>query len=1391
MRKQLLLLFATGTLLLANGKINGQDVVQVTRANQQQTINLSTGQVLEIQLPKTPSNGYTWCEVTSSNEKAVQRSISQLGDGDFIHAPIPIVSDDKSSVIVGQSGTQIIRYVGTSQGTTVLTLELKRPWDKNSPAIDSYSITVVSTGKYTGKYTPPLKAIKPYDKPLTSSSSLYPSHWDWRPLCTPIENQNQCGDCWAYASVATMEANILIHDGVTRDISEEFVTDCYTANNCSGCNGGLCAHQAWLASYKGANSTGGGAVYETDDPTTCNNKGTAGTCKAPYTPHETIDSYRDIGGENSNGIPPVDSIKKAIYKYGPVWAAMDCSSSAFNSYSGGILVLSGSSTDHAICMVGWRDTTVSDNSGGYWIVKNSWGTGWGVNGSGYFYVTYGSALVGSWADYIVYKGGTPHLTVDIRNTATGLSTSQYEMCSGDNQIFYGNISNGIAPYTYSWTSLGGQVSPVTSDTMTFTALTPGTYNAILTVTDKNNFNAKDTVKIIVDSIPNLTVSYDQSICKGACVSLSAGTSFNNTELELFEGYVGGPILTSCTCSSLNANVCPSSSKSYYAIVASNSTGCSRSKKITVTVNQPPTAFNVTGGGSYCSKADGLPVGLSGSEIGVNYQLMIDSVNTGIIIQGTGSAISFGNQTNEGIYTVSATNATTACASMMIGSALIKLNPILVVTVGSDTSICNGSSVKLSAAGGTMYAWSPAATLNDANIADPFASPSTETETMYTVTVTDMNGCTAVDSVTIKVNPLPVANAGNDQAVCYGSFVTLTATGGDSYQWNNGVVQGVAFAPDSTRTYIVTATNTNGCSASDTVVITVNPLPIVNAGADQVICAGSSATLTASGGTNYYWDNNVVNGVAFTPTATNGYSVTVVDAAGCSSFGKVIITVNPIPVSQFSSSINSYKVNYTSAKDTTYLYFWDFGDGSISNQVNPTHTFTNSGYFHSCLNVTDTTSGCQSSYCKDILIGSPSTACLAKFGYSLSGNTITMIDSSLGNPDHWYWQFGDATTSTIQDPAHTFSNNGLYTISLTISNSVTNCSDNISMQVNMNNINDCISDYDFYSDVTNSTVTYTDKSTGNITNYMWNFGDDSISTLQNPVHKYLKTGNYNVCHTVYNTSTSCYNIVCKNVTVGNTTTTCKANFIFTIDSLTRTVKFSDCSYGSPDEWTWDFGDNVTSYIQNPSHVYSKDSMYLVQLTIQNDITNCSDFIDMLVNVSSTQNLNCAFGYNAQTTRYRSSSYPVDFIAAVYGNPKKYVWDFGDGKKDSSTTTPTHIYNSTGKFEVCLFVEDHTINESDLYCKQINVNNIITNTPDYLQPNVSVYPNPAINNLMIESSQPAIVEISNMQGQLIKTFTINRDKTSIDISAFSSGMYFVKATNEKGMVMVMVMMKFIKQ
>jgi hypothetical protein len=165
---------------------------------------------------------------------------------------------------------------------------------------------------------------------------------------------------------------------------------------------------------------------------------------------------------------------------------------------------------------------------------------------------------------------------------------------------------------------------------------------------------------------------------------------------------------------------------------------------------------------------------------------------------------------------------------------------------------------------------------------------------YIVIATDGLGCTDTDTVNIIVNSLPTIAAGADQTICSGDTVTFLGSGGVSYAWNNGVSNGVPIPVTNTTTYTVTGTDANGCENTDEVIVSVNALPLLDAGADQAVCDGNSVTISGSGANSYTWDNSVSDGVAFTPTSTATYTVTGTDGNGCVNSAQVEVTVNALP-----------------------------------------------------------------------------------------------------------------------------------------------------------------------------------------------------------------------------------------------------------------------------------------------------------------------------------------------------------------------------------------------------------------------------------------------------------------------------------------------------------------
>ena len=243
-----------------------------------------------------------------------------------------------------------------------------------------------------------------------------------------------------------------------------------------------------------------------------------------------------------------------------------------------------------------------------------------------------------------------------------------------------------------------------------------------------------------------------------------------------------------------------------------------------------------------------------------------------------------------------------------------IEPTPTVSISGNTTICEGESVQLTSntTNASSYQWAP----GGESSADVTVSPTTQT--VYTLTVSNSCG-DATDQITIDVNPLPTISASNDQEICEGESVQLSASGIGQLEWSPGgeTSEDISVAPNSTTVYTVTSTNNCG-QVSEDVEVTVNPLPNADAGADQEICVGESVTLTASGGGNYIWDNlETTQSISVTPSSTQTYSVTVSSAENCEASASVSVVVNALP-SQPQISVNGSSLESSPA--TSYQWY---------------------------------------------------------------------------------------------------------------------------------------------------------------------------------------------------------------------------------------------------------------------------------------------------------------------------------------------------------------------------------------------------------------------------------------------------------------------------------------
>jgi hypothetical protein len=459
----------------------------------------------------------------------------------------------------------------------------------------------------------------------------------------------------------------------------------------------------------------------------------------------------------------------------------------------------------------------------------------------------------------------------------------------------------VAGVTYSWSPATGLTSSTVSNP-TANPIATSTYTLTATNTASGCTATDQVLVTVITSVPLADAGIDQSICIGETIMLMA----SGNALFIWDNNVSNGV-----------SFTPISTATYTLTSIDPISGCSSTDQVAVTVNALP-AVNAGADQVVCA---GTPVTLSGS--GASTYSWDNGISNGAAF----------TPASTGTYSVSGTDAN-GCVNT--DQVAVTVNALPAVNAGADQVVCAGTSVTLSGSGASTYSWA-----NGVSNGLAFAPTSTS---IYSVTGTDANGCIGTDQVLVTVNALPAVNAGVDQVVCAGTPVTLSGSGASTYSWNNGVSNGLAFAPTSTSVYSVTGTDANGCIGTDQVLVTVNALPSVNAGIDQTICAGATATLTASGAASYSWDNGISNGVSFTPVSTTAYSVSGTDANGCENADEVLVTVNDLPnVSAGADQSICKGAAVTLSGTGASTYSWDNGitDGVAFNPI-ATATYAVSG-----------------------------------------------------------------------------------------------------------------------------------------------------------------------------------------------------------------------------------------------------------------------------------------------------------------------------------------------------------------------------------------------------------------------------------------------------------------
>jgi gliding motility-associated-like protein len=432
---------------------------------------------------------------------------------------------------------------------------------------------------------------------------------------------------------------------------------------------------------------------------------------------------------------------------------------------------------------------------------------------------------------------------------------------------------------------------------------PGGHTINYSYTDGNGCSDNADQVITVNSVPVVSFSPLADVCENATVvTLTEGSPAG--------GIYSGPGVTDPDFNPAVAGVGTASLT--YTFTDIN--GCSDFADQLITVLAIPTV-TASADATICA-GDNSPVSVTGTAASYSWDNGLGAGASHVVAPPSTTT-----------YTVTGTATNTCTASDVV---VVNVNSLPIVNLAPLSDIClNATPFALS--GGTPAGGVYSGPGVSGGNFDPMSAGTGNH--LITYTFTDGNGCINQASANQFVYSAPAVTANATATnLCDGSSLTLTGGGAATYSWDNGATDGVAFVPAvGTITYTVTGIDINGCQNTDQVAVTVHPLPAVSAGADQTICEGTSLSLTGSGANSYAWNNGVIDGVSFTPSAgTLTYSVIGTDLNGCENNDDVVITVNPLPalvVSPDEIFCAGETITLTAGGATTFD--WNSGAGTSS------------------------------------------------------------------------------------------------------------------------------------------------------------------------------------------------------------------------------------------------------------------------------------------------------------------------------------------------------------------------------------------------------------------------------------------------------------------------------
>ncbi|MCX7954046.1 MAG: FG-GAP-like repeat-containing protein [Bacteroidales bacterium] len=753
----------------------------------------------------------------------------------------------------------------------------------------------------------------------------------------------------------------------------------------------------------------------------------------------------------------------------------------------------------------------------------------------------------------------------------------------------------------------------------------------------------------------------------------------------------------------------------------------------------------------------------------------------------GHGMDIGDLNNDGKIDIVGCNANDLLAYVFLNNGGISGQP---ASANNNSPVCAGQNVQLFASpSGASYQWSGPNNYSSSQQNPIITNINSAQAGTYTVNVVGSN-CYNKATTTVTLYQTPIVNAGNDQSISYNSSTQLNGSvsggsGNYTIQWspsnllnNANILNPTTVNLTQSQSFILSVTdNSSGCSSSDTVLITITGTALSASiqAANNYVCQGNSIQLTAlgTGGTGnytYQW-SSVPSGfssnsqqVTVSPTANTTYTVSINDGVTTAT-ASITITVKPLP--NVSITINPPYCAYDNiqlfANSNAQTYSWTGSNGFSSNVQNPVVGQLSPGAYWFTVTVTDQF-GCTNYSTTSFNVHAQPQAQAVAQPDSLNlyfTNTANFYGINSGNIQSWNWIINNQNYTT-QNVTYTFNQVGTYPVQLIVQNTngcydtlvfnyvVYNLALPLSVTIQASATDICIGQStQLQAVVSGGSGMYT---------FSWGSNPSGFSSSNQTVNVSPSTNT-----TYFVTVSDGYNSQVASVAVN----------VHPQPSITAWSDSPYCTYETiqlhaSDAYTylWTGSNGFTSTQQNPIVGNLPAGTYNYTVVVS-DIYGCTNSVTITVNV---HNQPIAQAFLLPDSLDISQSNTVNFYGINVGGSIT-GWNWTINNQTFNTQNVTYTFTQTGTYPVQLIVKN-AYDCYDTLTFNYVVYNSTSNMPHTMQ-DVKVYPNPTKESIYVQSNNLIQqIEIFDIYGKLIKEIHLNSPMTKINVSNFSTGIYFMK-------------------